>query len=272
MPIKNFKEILIKPKIYTALTIGGSDPIGGAGIQADIKTFNNFRIFGTSVITTVTFQNTNSFNGQKILSKEEISAQIDSIYNDFIPNAVKVGLVPGVDGIEAILEAIEKYNIKKLVVDPVMSTTTGADFVNDKWVEKLKELVSKALIVTPNLREAKILGNIKKEIKSIEDIRSAIFNIYALGAKNVVVKGGHLKNSATDLLFDGNDFVFFQEKMQEIGDIHGTGCAFSAAIAAGLAKEKNVVDSVLNAKIFITKAIKSSFKIGKGGYLLNFRV
>ncbi len=272
MAIKNFKEILIKPKIYTALTIGSSDPIGGAGIQADIKTFNNFRIFGTSVITTITFQNTSTFYGLKILSKNEISSQIDSIFSDFYPNAVKVGLVPNIEGIEAILDAIEKYKIEKLVVDPVMSTTTGKDFVNEAWLEKLKALVSKALVVTPNLKEAKILGNLDKDIKNIEDMKSAAINIFGLGAKNVVVKGGHLKNLATDMLFDGSEFVLFQEKLQEIGNIHGTGCAFSAAITSGLAKDKNVVDSVLNAKIFITKSIKSSFKIGKGSYLLNFRV
>ncbi len=272
MVIRNFKEILIKPKIYTALTIGGSDPIGGAGIQADLKTFNNFRIYGTSVITAITSQNTFQFKKIINLKKEDILSQIDAIYSDFEPNAVKTGLLPTVESIEAVILAAEKYRIKNLVVDPITSTTTGENFFNEEWLEAMKKLISRALVITPNLKEAKILANMKEEIKDIEGMKNAAVGIFNLGVKNVIIKGGHLNDFAVDLFFNGNEFVSFQEKKQEIGDIHGTGCAFSAAITAGLAKEKNVVDSTLNAKIFITKAIKSSFKIGKGMYLLNFRV
>jgi len=237
----------------SVLTIAGSDSSGGAGIQQDLKVFSRFRLHGASVITAVTAQNSQGVQKVHPLPEDIISAQLDSVLSDLKPAAIKTGMLFSSGIISAVKEKLMNY--RNLVVDPVMVSTSGDRLLDEDATEGLRELMSIAKLSTPNIHEAGILSGI--EIKSIEDMENAARKI-----GNCVVKGGHL--NYTDILHWNDEIFHFPARLVSRAKIHGTGCAFSAAIAAGIAKGLDVPDSVERAKEFITSAIGRNFQPGSG--------
>ena len=248
-----------------ALTIAGFDPSGGAGIQADLKTFQAFNVYGTSVVTSVAVENTVGVREIYDIPPKIVGDQIDVVLEDIEIDAVKVGMVSNEFIVEMVVEKIKRHNIKKLVIDPVMVAKSGDRLLRKKaekiFIEKLLPL---ALVVTPNVYEAEIISDIK--IKDEEGAKRAAKMIHDKGAKNVVLKGGHLEgNMAIDTLFDGEKYYTFESLRIDTKNTHGTGCTFSSAIAAELAKGANVYDAVKIAKDYTTRAIKNApDNIGKG--------
>jgi len=265
-----FRSILIKQTIYKAMTVAGSDPSGGAGIQADLKTFSVFDIFGSAVITALTAQNTQHVAGIFPASPSFIQEQMEMVLDDLGPQPVKTGMIPDSASIRAIMDTIDKYKIKQVVVDPVMAATSGDSLVLGDTLDTLKELISRSLLVTPNLMEASQLSGV--DVSNLDGMKEAALQIYGIGAKNVLVKGGHLSKDATDLFFDGKEFILLKEKKIPLGPTHGTGCAYSAAIIAGLSRGMQLMDAVINAKIFVTRALKFAIEVGHGAKVLNFNV
>ncbi len=246
-----------------ALTIAGSDSSGGAGIQADLKAFSANGVFGMSVITAVTAQNT-----QGVLAVEDISAgivgkQIEAIYEDIEVDALKIGMVSRTETIEAISGHLLRYQAKNIVVDPVMVSKSGFHLLQPEAVAALvAKLLPLADLVTPNLPEAEIIAGMP--IATVSDMKAAAARIRELGPKRVLLKGGHLKDEATDILFDGSDYHYFRAGRIPTKNTHGTGCTLSAAIAANLAKGRPMVEAVREAKAYLTIAIAHALEIGKG--------
>lgn len=246
-----------------ALTIAGSDSCGGAGIQADIKTFSANGVFGMSVITAVTAQNTLGVFMVEEVSPTTIEAQIDAIYTDIEVHATKIGMVSSTDAIKKIASTLKKYDIANLVLDPVMISKSGFSLLKSEAITALKEhLIPTALIVTPNIPEAEVLSGIS--IKNSTDMKYAAKIISNLGPKYVLVKGGHLDDNPIDVLYDGKSFTFYSSKRIHSNNTHGTGCTLSSAIAANLAKGSCIKHAVLYAKHYVQNAIRYSFHIGKG--------
>ncbi|MBU0543740.1 MAG: bifunctional hydroxymethylpyrimidine kinase/phosphomethylpyrimidine kinase [Proteobacteria bacterium] len=248
----------------TALTIAGSDPSGGAGIQADIKTFQAHGVFGMSVITAVTVQNT-----QKVYSVQEINPQmvydqIVYLFEDIRIDAVKIGMVSSIVLIETIAKALKKVNPPVVILDPVMISKSGYRLLNhDAQKVLVRNLFPVAEVVTPNVYEAEALTGMK--ITTENEMKTAAAKILKLGAKKVVVKGGHLDGKqATDILYDGTLFMELTGKRIETKNTHGTGCTFSSAIASNLAKGADFFQAVSDAKRYITGAIENSLSIGHG--------
>lgn len=245
------------------LTIAGSDSCGGAGIQADLKTFSALGTYGMSVITAVTVQNTKGVFGAQDIRQDIIAGQIDAIFTDIEVGAVKVGMVSQIETIETIVQKLIEYKVKQVVVDPVMISKSGFDLMNPEAKDTLiKKLIPLAFIVTPNLPEAEVITGM--EIHDLQAMEEAARCIYAMGAKNVLIKGGHLENDATDLLFDGTKITSFSGARIDTKNTHGTGCTLSSAIAANLAKGNGVLEAVTKAKEYITIAIAHSLDIGHG--------
>lgn len=238
----------------TALTIAGSDSCSGAGIQQDLKTFNSFGIYGTSVITAVTAQNTRGIRGVDVLPLYIISKQIDSIFDDIRIDAVKTGMLCNKEIIRLVMKKMKFYNAKNLVVDPIIKSTTGYTLLERNSINELKKLISISKLTTPNMHEAEILSGIK--IRNPDDLKKAATKI-----GNCVITGGHA--DATDILHYKKKFYYFRRVKRDV-KLHGLGCAFSAAIAANLAKGLNIIDSVKDAKNFINEAIDRNFPIGSG--------
>ena len=225
-------------KVPRALTIAGSDSGGGAGIQADLKTFTALRVFGMSAVTSVTAQNTNSVLGIIDLSPEFIELQIDAVVNDIGVDAVKIGMLSTKDIVSSVAGRIIEHGLKKIVLDPVMVAKGGDILLNQEAQQTLiKELLPHTFIVTPNIPEAEVITG--HEITSVEDMKEVAERIKLLGSENVLLKGGHLDKSldAIDILYDGNDFYEFKTLRIDTKNTHGTGCTYSAAICAGLAKQ-----------------------------------
>lgn len=249
--------------VSRALTIAGSDSGGGAGIQADLKTFTVLGVFGMSALTAVTAQNTLGVHGIYNLPLEAIEKQIDAVASDIGVDAVKTGMLSQVPIIETVARKIRENNIGNLVVDPVMVAKGGARLLEQDSQKALIEyLLPLATVVTPNLPEAEVLTGMT--ITTVEDMKEAAKRIHDFGAKNVVVKGGHLEGDALDILFDGQSFEQFVVERHETKHTHGTGCTFSAAITAELAQGKSVPEAVATAKEFITCAIRDTLGIGNG--------
>jgi hydroxymethylpyrimidine/phosphomethylpyrimidine kinase len=251
--------------VYKALTIAGSDSGGGAGIQADIKTFQELGVFGMSALTAVTAQNTLGVQGVFPMTPEAVAKQIESIGDDLGTDALKTGMLFNAEIIEAISAKIKQYNWKKIVVDPVMIAKGGAPLLQNEAVFALKtHLLPISFVVTPNIPEAEVLTDIS--ITTIDDKREAAKRLLELGVKNVVIKGGHddETSEAVDLLYDGNEFYYFTSKRINTKNTHGTGCTFSAAMTAELAKGAAIYDAVETAKNFIQAAIEEDLKIGSG--------
>ncbi len=245
------------------LTIAGSDSSGGAGIQADLKAMSSLGVFGMSVITAITAQNTMGVFGVQEISKELIEGQVNAIFDDIEVDAVKVGMVSNIEIIQTLTSMLKERNIKNLVIDPVMVSKSKYKLLRDEAIEELKKFISLATLVTPNIPEAEILADM--EIKNEEEMIIAAKKIKSLGAKNVLVKGGHREDNCTDiLLLENGDIKKFQGERIDTINTHGTGCTLSSAIATYLAKGYSVEEGVGLGKEYITLAIKNSFSIGKG--------
>lgn len=250
-------------KIYKALTIAGSDSGGGAGIQADLKTFAALGVYGTSVITAVTAQNTVGVRQISESSPKLVAAQIDAVIEDIGAQAVKTGMLANAAIIDIVAEKIRQYRLKNLVVDPVMVAASGDLLIRKNAIDLLRsKLLPLATVVTPNLPEAEQLAGMK--LRNAGEIEEAAKRIVGLGAKTVVIKGGHRIGPAVDLFFDGRTFREFHSARIRSRHTHGTGCTFSAAIASYLAKGENLETSVLLAKKYITAAIRKGFAVGSG--------
>lgn len=265
-----FRDILIKQKVYKALSVAGSDPSGGAGIQADLKTFTAFDVFGAAVVTGLTAQNTCGVRGIFSIPASFIRDQLEMVFDDLGNMPMKTGMLPDSASIAAVLDCIGCRGVENLVVDPVLVSTSQDALTKEDTMDALRKLIGKSLLVTPNLEEASALTG--QEVKDMDGMKEAALQVYQLGAKNVLIKGGHLLDDATDLFFDGKEFVLLKEKRIPVGPTHGTGCSYSAAIVAGLSKGMTLLDSVINAKIFITRALKFAMEVGKGSKVLNFFV
>lgn len=249
------------------LTIAGSDSSAGAGIQADLKTFASLGVYGTCAITAITAQNTCGVNSIFELPAKIVSEQIDAIMEDIGADAWKTGMLVNKEIITVVCQKAKKYKVKFLVVDPVMVSKSGAILLRKDAQETLiKKLFPLAFVVTPNLDEVQAI--LKKNIKTIKEMKEAATFLWKMGSKNVLVKGGHLQNNldAVDILYDGKTFFEFCSKRIKSKNTHGTGCTFSSAISAELAKGLTIQIAVERAKDYITKALISSknFNIGKG--------
>ena len=251
-----------------AMTIAGSDSGGGAGIQADLKTFAAMGVYGTSVLTAITAQNTQTVTEVVDMPDTMIRSQIDAVISDIGADAVKTGMLSSADIIETVAEKVTEHGMVPLVVDPVMVAKGGARLLREDAVDALKSaLIPLATVVTPNIPEAEVL--VGHKIEDMDGMRDAAKEIVALGARSVVVKGGHMEGPATDIMFDGSDIKAFTSQRISTDNTHGTGCTFASAIAAGLAKGNSVRDSVSDAKKYVTEAIRFAPNIGNGNGPLN---
>ncbi len=256
--------------IPKALTIAGSDSGGGAGIQADLKTFSAFRVFGMSVITAVTAQNSLGVQGVESLPPAFVAQQLRSVLSDFGADAAKCGMLATAPIIEAVAATLAEHPIEKLVVDPVMVAKSGDALLRPDAVRSLIErILPLALVVTPNLPEAEALAGIP--VSDRKEMEEAARRIHALGPRYVLVKGGHLKGDAVDLLWNGRELRDFSAPRVDSPNTHGTGCTFSAAIAAGLARGQAIPDAIREGKAYVMKAIAEGFQGGRGvGQLRHF--
>jgi hydroxymethylpyrimidine/phosphomethylpyrimidine kinase len=255
----------------TALTIAGSDSCGGAGIQADLKTFAAHGVYGLTAITAVTAQNTLGVTASQALPADLVTAQIEAVAADPGINAVKTGMLATAAIVEAVAAAIEGLDLPRVVVDPVMFAKSGHRLLEADAMDALRaELLPRALVVTPNLAEAELLAGVR--IRSLENAREAACRLLELGLNAVIVKGGHLAGpEAIDLLADGEGTMELTAARVETRSTHGTGCTFSAAIAANLALGLDLREAARRAKAYLTGAIRHAPGIGKGhGPLAHF--
>lgn len=245
------------------LTIAGSDSCGGAGIQADLKTFSALETYGMSVITAITAQNTQGVFAVQDITTDMIQKQIEVIFEDISVDAVKVGMVSRTETIKIIAETLAKYAVKNLVIDPVMVSKSGYHLLQPEAKEALiKYLLPMATVVTPNLPEAEVITGMR--INTVDDMKTAAELIHKMGPEYVLIKGGHLEGEAVDILYDGTDFTYFNSPRIDTKNTHGTGCTLSSAIAANLGKGLSITEAIDRAKSYITVAILNSFAIGKG--------
>jgi hydroxymethylpyrimidine/phosphomethylpyrimidine kinase len=246
-----------------ALTIAGSDSGAGAGIQADLKTFAALGVYGTSTITAITAQNTIGVTQVFALSAELVAAQIDAVVEDIGAHALKTGMLANTAIIDAVAKKIREHDLKNLVVDPVMVAASGDLLIKKSAVAALRsQLIPLAAVVTPNLPEAEELTGM--HLRTSQDIEESARRILEMGAKTVIIKGGHRKGPAVDLFYNGKKFRALSAPRIRTKNTHGTGCTFSAAIAAYLAKDESLESAVILAKKYITEAIRGGFAIGAG--------
>ncbi|MGM0417541.1 MAG: bifunctional hydroxymethylpyrimidine kinase/phosphomethylpyrimidine kinase [Thermodesulfobacteriota bacterium] len=248
----------------TALSVAGSDSSGGAGIQADLKTFQALNVFGMSAVTAVTVQNTKGVSAVHNIPPEIVKGQINSLFEDIKVDAVKIGMLSNAEIIEAVYEALLENKPYFTVLDPVMISKSGFLLIEEDAVQAMvKKLFPLAYLVTPNIHEASKLAGF--EVKNIKDMEKAAEIIYEFGCKNVFIKGGHLKgDDCADILYDGAEFTYFNKKRYNTKNTHGTGCTLSSAIAAGLAKGFDLIKALQLSKDYITGAIENSVTLGGG--------
>lgn len=267
-PYGGFFILFLGGFMKSVLTIAGSDSSGGAGIQADLKTMIANGVYGMSVITALTAQNTMGVDGILEIDSDFVGLQLDSVFEDIRPDAIKIGMVSSVDSIKIIAERLKKYKAKNIVLDPVMVATSGADLIKKDSVRVLKEnLFPIATLITPNIIEANVLSGIK--IESKEDMISAAKSIFDTYKCPILIKGGHSKDNSDDLLYHAKGYKWYEAKRIDNPNTHGTGCTISSAIASNLSKGYSLEKSVANAKAYITSAIKSKLNIGNGRGPLN---
>ena len=249
--------------VAKVLSIAGSDCSGGAGVQADLKTFSAFGCYGMSVFTALTAQNTTGVQGVYPIPPEFLLQQLNSIFDDVPPAAVKIGMVGDAESIETLSEFLNAQNAKNIVLDPVMVATSGDQLISKDAVEVLKtRLIPLATLITPNIYEAKILLG-----RDVEDLTEAAKDLLSLGAKAVLLKGGHSKGEISlDVYASENDLELFEAPRLATKNTHGTGCTLSAAIAANLANGKSMIDSIGEAKSYVTEAIRyaDNLDVGSG--------
>ena len=254
--------------MYTALTIAGSDSSGGAGIQADIKTMISNGVYAMSAITALTAQNTTGVTGIMEVTPEFLEDQMDNIFTDIYPNAVKIGMVSSDALINKIADKLEEYKAGNIVVDPVMVATSGAKLICDEAVDALKKrLLPIATVLTPNIPEAEVLSGM--EIHTEEDMIKAAEKIGTEYHCAVLCKGGHQLNDANDLLWRDGEYKWFYGERIDNPNTHGTGCTLSSAIASNLAKGYDLDTSVERAKKYISGALAAMLDLGKGSGPMN---
>ncbi len=252
----------------TALTIAGSDSSGGAGIQADIKTMTANGVYAMSAITALTAQNTTGVYGILEVTPEFLANQLDCIFTDIRPDAVKTGMVSSSALIEVIAQKLTQYKAKNLVIDPVMVATSGAKLISDEAIETLKgKLLGLATLITPNIPEAQVLSGM--DIRTAEDMERAAKAIYEAYGCAVLCKGGHQLNDANDLLYSKEGARWYQGRRIANPNTHGTGCTLSSAIASNLAKGYSLDEAVERAKAYISGALSAMLDLGKGSGPMN---
>ena len=252
----------------TALTIAGSDSSGGAGIQADIKTMTANGVYAMSAITALTAQNTTGVIDIMEVTPHFLEEQLDEIFTDIAPDAVKTGMVSSTELIRVIAAKLKEYHAGRIVVDPVMVATSGARLISEDAIETLKqELLPLATVITPNIPEAEVLSG--RKIETQEDMEQAAQSIYVKYGCNVLCKGGHNRNDANDFLFADGEGTWLKGKRIDNSNTHGTGCTLSSAIASNLAKGYDLVSAVSNAKQYLTGALAAGLNLGKGHGPLN---
>lgn len=252
----------------TALTIAGSDSSGGAGIQADLKTMLANGVYGMSAITALTAQNTTGVQGIYPIDIDFIEKQLDSIFTDIYPDAVKTGMLSSKEIILAVSKKLKEYGAKNIVVDPVMVATSGDRLINEDTIKSFMDhLFPLASVITPNIKEAEILA--AREIKNEEDMVMASRLIGEKASCSVLLKGGHSKENADDVLYQDGEIFFFRAERIENPNCHGTGCTLSSAIASNLAKGLGLREAIQEAKAYISGALKDMMDLGKGSGPLN---
>ena len=252
----------------TALTIAGSDSSGGAGIQADIKTMTANGVYAMSAITALTAQNTTGVYGIMEVTPEFLANQLDCIFTDIRPDAVKTGMVSSSALIEVIAQKLTQYKAENLVIDPVMVATSGAKLISDEAIETLKgKLLGLATLITPNIAEAQVLSGM--DIRTAEDMERAAKAIYEAYGCAVLCKGGHQLNDANDLLYSKEGVRWYQGRRIANPNTHGTGCTLSSAIASNLAKGCSLDEAVERAKAYISGALAAMLDLGKGSGPMN---
>ena len=257
------------PKV---LTIAGSDPSGGAGIQADLKTFTALGVYGMSVITAITSQNTQKVNSIYSLPAKTVKDQLEAVISDIKPDFIKIGMLSNTGIIESVVDIIKKYKLKNVILDPVMVSKSGSCLLEEKSFNILKtRLIPRAFLITPNIIEAEILTGIK--ISDLESIIYTAEKLIEMGAKNVLIKGGHLKDdNCKDLLLTANKFIILSRKRIKTKNTHGTGCTYSSAIASFLAKGLKLEIAVHKARDYLHLAIRNNITLGKGSGPVNHLV
>ena len=255
----------------TVLSIAGTDPTGGAGIQTDLKTFEAFGVYGMAVITVVCAQNTTGVFGMQPVSAELVGKQIDCVFDDIRPDAVKVGMLYDAEIIHTVAERLKAYSAKNIVLDPVMMSSSGTALLHHDAAKVLQEeLFPLCTLVTPNLHEAAAVCS--HNITNREDMEQAAREIVGKTGGAVLVKGGHLADCADDLLFDGTEMHWLPAPRIDNPNTHGTGCTLSSAIACGLAHGVSLVDSVKRAKRYLTACIDFKLDLGHGSGPLQHRI
>lgn len=245
------------------LSIAGSDCSGGAGIQADLKTFSAHGVYGMSVIVSVVAENTSRVIDIQNVTPDMIEKQIDAVFEDVEVDAVKIGMLSTPECMKAVAAKVKQYQPENVVIDPVMYAKNGCPLMEPTAVSTLIEtIIPLADVLTPNIPEAEKIADM--QISTVSDMETAARKIHSMGCKSVVVKGGHHIGNAVDVLFDGRNFYHFETARIDTKNTHGTGCTFSSAIASQLAKGKSVPDAVKAAKTYVTMAIEHSLAIGKG--------
>ena len=250
--------------IHTALTIAGSDPSGGAGIQADLKTFSNLNVYGMGAIAALTAQNTVGVRDVMPVPPEFVGAELDAVFTDIVPDAVKTGMLGTGSVVEIVAQRLRKYAVENLVVDPVLVSSSGTHLLDHAGEAALKRnLLPLALLITPNLIEATVLTGV--DVLDVASMEEAARRLHRMGARCVLIKGGHLEgDAAMDVFFDGAHLERLSSARIFTKDTHGTGCVLSAAITAYLSRGLSVYDAALNGKAFVTEAIRTSLRLGKG--------
>ena len=245
------------------LSIAGSDSSGGAGIQADIKTIIANGCFAETAITALTAQNTLGVRDILNVTPEFLENELDAIFEDIRPDAIKIGMVSDKNLIKSIVKKLKQYNAKNIVVDPVMVATSGSKLLSDDAINTLvNELIPLADIITPNIPEAEVLSGIK--INNINDMEQAIKIISKLGSKSVLLKGGHMINDANDLLYYNNELTWINGKRINNNNTHGTGCTLSSAIASNLAKDYDIITSIKRSKYYLSNCLMQMLNLGSG--------
>ena len=261
----------------TALTIAGFDPTGGAGVQMDIKVFNHFGVYGLSVVSALTAQNTFEIRNIIASDKKCLEEQLFTIISDIRPDALKTGMLFSKDAVSVVAKAVKGFDLQNLVVDPVTVSTTGTALLKEGVLDFImNELFPLAKVITPNIYEASVLSGIA--IEDVEDMRRASEELKKTGAENIIITGGHFEKynernkldraETLDLMYDGVKFHSISGRKIK-GEYHGTGCAFSAAITALLAREASVEEALKRTREFISFAVENAYNLGKGMRLLN---
>jgi hydroxymethylpyrimidine kinase/phosphomethylpyrimidine kinase len=263
--------MIFRKKMHKVLTIAGSDSCCGAGVQADLKTISALGAYGTCAITAVTAQNTLGVSSVFELPAASVGQQIDAVISDIGADALKTGMLTNEEVVEIVSDRVKNHKLKNLVVDPIIMSHSGERLLSSNGVKKLiSTLIPLSCLITPNIPEAEILTG--RKIKSLSDMKDAAKSIHEQGARNVLIKGGHVTNDgeAIDILYDGKSFECFEEKRIKAENVHGTGCIYSAAIATELAKGNDLTTSITTAKKFVTEIIKNPLTLGKGYDLASF--